>query len=109
MVFGAEPEHDWCYYYQKATLARQRGNWDEIISLHEEASRKGLAPQDLIEWLPFLQAYANAGDIDHLIELAPIVSSDPFIAQQACRSLGGMQNQTEQVFDVINSQYCDGQ
>ena len=26
-IFGAEPEHGWCYYYQKASLARQNGDW----------------------------------------------------------------------------------
>jgi len=106
IVFGPEPEHDWCYYYQKATLARQRGDWDEILTLGENASSKDLAPVDLIEWMPFLQAYARAGDIDRLVELAPVVSSDPYIAQQACRNLGGIQDLAQSVLDVIDSQYC---
>ncbi|MBN1454255.1 MAG: hypothetical protein JW963_24770 [Anaerolineales bacterium] len=107
IVFGPEPEHDWCYYYQKATLARQRGDWDEILTLGEDASSKGLAPVDLIEWMPFLQAYARVGDIDRLVELAPVVSSDPYIAQQACKYLGQVPDLAEPVFDVIDSQYCN--
>ena len=107
IVFGPEPEHDWCYYYQKATLARQRGDWDAILSLGEEASRKDLAPLDLIEWMPFLQAYAITGDIHHLVELAPVIASNPFITLQACQNLGRLQNLTASVLDVIDAQYCD--
>jgi hypothetical protein len=107
IVFGQEPEHDWCYYYQKATLSRQRGDWDEVLILGEDALNKGLAPVDLIEWLPFLQAYARAGDIDRLVELAPIVSSDPYIVQQACRGFGEISDLAKPVFDVIDLQYCN--
>jgi len=106
IVFGLEPEHDWCYYYQKATLARQRADWDEVLTLGEDVSNKNFAPVDLIEWMPFLQAYARAGDIDRLVELAPVVSSDPYIAEQACRSLGEIKELAKSVFDVIDSQYC---
>ena len=30
-IFGAEPPHDWCYYYQKASLARQLGDWAQVV------------------------------------------------------------------------------
>ncbi len=29
-VYGPEPEHGFCYYYQKADLARQFGAWDKV-------------------------------------------------------------------------------
>ena len=88
-------------------MARQCADWDEIISIREEASRKGIAPQDLIEWVPFLQAYARAGDQCHLVELAPIISADPYVAQQVCRSIGETPELVEPVFDVIDAQYCN--
>jgi hypothetical protein len=106
LVFGPEPEHDWCYFYQKASLARQREAWDEIQSIGDEVLNKNLAPGDLIEWMPFLQAYAQQGDIEHLQELAPKVVSDPYVAQQACQILGSLHNVTQPVFDTINAQYC---
>jgi hypothetical protein len=107
-VFGPEPRRNWCYYYQKASLARQRGDWVEIILLGEETSDKGLAPLDPIEWMPFLQAYAITGDIDRLIEFGPAISSDPYLAGQACRIMSGMENLSEQVLDAVNSLFCDG-
>ncbi|NMC79412.1 MAG: hypothetical protein GYA59_08635, partial [Chloroflexi bacterium] len=37
-IFGPEPSHDtWCYYYQKASLARQEGDWEEVVRLGDEA------------------------------------------------------------------------
>ena len=106
IVFGPEPEHNWCYFYQKASLARQREAWDEVQSLGDEVLAKNLVPGDLIEWMPFLQAYAQQGNVERLDELAPNVVTDPYVAQQACRILGGLPNLTQRVFDVIDSQYC---
>jgi len=106
IVFGPEPEHDWCYFYQKASLARQRQTWDEIRLLGDEVLNKNLAPNDSIEWMPFLQAYAQLGNIDELEAMAPQVKSDPFTAQQACRILGDMHNLSQQVIDVIDLYYC---
>jgi len=32
-IFGREPEHGWCYYFEKAELARQKENWTEVARL----------------------------------------------------------------------------
>ena len=87
VIFGEEPTHDWCYYYQKADLARQRGDWDEIIRLGEEASRLNLQPYDSIEWMPFIEAYAYSGEKDHAQELARIVSNNPYYRQLVCEEI----------------------
>lgn len=106
VVFGPEPPHDWCYYYEKADLARQRGDWDEVLKLGSEASTKGFAPKDSIEWMPFLQAYAQTADIERLTELATIVTSDPYIAQQACQIASSVPNLSTQVTETFSALYC---
>jgi len=60
-IFGAEPEHKWCYYYQKASLARQTGNWAEVVKLYEQAVALHLDPIDTSEFFPFIEAYVNLG------------------------------------------------
>jgi hypothetical protein len=60
-IFGAEPERSWCYYYQKASLARQIGNWEEIGRLYDEARAKNLKPGDRSEWIPFFEGLVNLG------------------------------------------------
>lgn len=106
IVFGSEPPHDWCYYYQKADLARQRGEWSQVLDMGGQARGQGLEPRDLIEWMPFLQAYAQTGDVERLMELASVVRADTYVSLQACRILGNMPGIPTSVADVIDSQYC---
>jgi hypothetical protein len=108
LVFGPEPPHDWCYYYEKADLARQHGNWEEVIRLGNEAMQNELAPQDDIEWIPFLQAYARAGEADRLDKIRRLMRhADPFVIQQACKKLGGLPGLSNEVREVVHS-FCMG-
>ena len=59
--FNQEPAHAWCYYYEKAELARQVRDWNQVIALGLEAEQKGLAPRDALERLPFIEADARTG------------------------------------------------
>jgi len=61
-VFGDELDHIWCFYFQKADLARQFGNWQEIARLGDEASQKGYKTDHYREALPFIEAYAHTGN-----------------------------------------------
>lgn len=54
---GAEPEHGWCYYFQKADLARQLGDWETAAKFGDQAAKHGLAPYDPSEYLPIIEAY----------------------------------------------------
>lgn len=60
-VFGDEPQHEWCFYYQKINLALQEGNWAQAVELAEEAISRDFRPNETAEWLPVLFAYANNG------------------------------------------------
>ncbi len=70
-VLGPEPEHGWCYYFEKADLARQTDQWPELQALAEEVERLGLAPGDreADEWSPFITGYAQNGDWQSAVEL----------------------------------------
>ena len=61
-IFGPEPPHTWCFYYQKADLARQLENWDQIVSLWTEASQQGYKPANGVEYLPFIEGFAHMDD-----------------------------------------------
>lgn len=63
-IFGPEPDRGWCYYYQKASLARQRGDWEEVARLYEEARQLNLDTDDKSEMIPFLEAFVNLGRYD---------------------------------------------
>ena len=56
LIFGKEPKHDWCYFFQKADLARQKQEWAKVISLMDEAFTSGLDARYSLEYLPLLEA-----------------------------------------------------
>jgi hypothetical protein len=67
-VFGAELDHTWCYYFEKADLARQMGDWDQIVTLGDEARKKGFETDHFREVKPFVEAYSLTGDWDSAVE-----------------------------------------
>jgi hypothetical protein len=84
---GSEPEHGWCFYYQKMNLARQRGNWDEVAQLADETVKLGLAPNDVSEWMPILEAYATLGHEKKARRLSTIIRSDEVARFYLCREM----------------------
>jgi hypothetical protein len=57
-------ENSWCYYYQKAELARQEGDWEKIVQLAKEAFREERKLDSTYELLPFIEGYIRAGKIE---------------------------------------------
>ena len=112
-IFGPEPVHAWCYYYQKAELALQEKNWDEIVRLGDVVSRLDLSPNDRIEWTPFLQAYAVKGDVNTFKATAAKIDKLPFVRREACHALLAMQQVgvgfTLQIQSLVENEVCRGQ
>jgi hypothetical protein len=69
-IYGPEPVHGWCYYFQKADLARQLGDWKTVTHLGDEAFGLGDYPNDPVERFVFIEAYAHAGDWERAVELS---------------------------------------
>ena len=63
-IFGSEPTHGWCYYYQKASLARQTGDWQEIGQLYDQTLASKLETNDKSELIPFFEALVNLGRVE---------------------------------------------
>ncbi len=85
-IFGREPEHGWCYYYQKMSLARQMGDWQVVAQLADEAQALDLRPDDYSEWVPALQAYASLGEGKKARQAAAIIKSDRNTRFFLCRA-----------------------
>jgi hypothetical protein len=75
-VFGTEPSHGWCYFYQKMDLARQMGDWEQVVKLGDQAWELDLRPAEVSEWFPLLEAYVNLGDIDNARGIARFIRDD---------------------------------
>lgn len=83
-IFGKEPPHTWCYYYQKASYYRQKGDWLEVIRLGEEVTQKNLTPQDVYEWLPFFVAYVMSNQSEKAAIMAQRIRSDRTLTALLC-------------------------
>ena len=68
-VLGLEPQHTWCYYFEKADLARQEGDWTMVAEIGDQAFVASYQPDDASEYLPFIEGYARTGRWEEAREL----------------------------------------
>lgn len=94
-IFGKEPEHGWCYYYQKASLARQTGDWESITELYNTAMVAGLAPNDASEYFVFIEGLVNT---DNILDAEAIaneqIKSNTALKYSLCKSLSAASDYT---------------
>lgn len=83
--FFAEPEHGWCYYFAKAELAQQQGDYERVVSLGNKAMQLNLSPEDLREWLVFIEGYILTGDFETAKKLSDsILREDTRLRKGVC-------------------------
>jgi hypothetical protein len=69
-IYGSEPEHGWCYYFERADLARQQKDWQEVVRLAGIAFALDDHPNDPVERFIFIEGYAHMGDWSRAEELS---------------------------------------
>ena len=83
-IFGTEPEHGWCYYFQRASLDAQRQDWDSVVRHADQVLGAGTKPIDLSEWLPFLKGLVMVGRDDDAKQMALWVRHNETIRHRQC-------------------------
>ncbi len=79
----------WCYFFEKADLARQVGNWEYVMNLWQELKRLSLSPGDLTEYSPFIEAMGFSGEIEEAGILSNYVNEKkPSLTQRVMSNLG---------------------
>jgi hypothetical protein len=113
LPFLSEPEHKWCYYFAKAELARQQGQWDQVIALMDEARSLGYEPENLFEWLTYIEAQALTGNIQVAERLSSdILKQDKGIQRGMCETWkqvqsAGVGSETEtRVAQILSTFEC---
>jgi len=57
-IFTDENPNNFCYFYQKASLAAENNKWEEVIDLWTTSLRENQKPRYALERLPFIQGLA---------------------------------------------------
>ena len=103
-LFGPESgRHNWCWYYEKADLERQRKNWEAAAALGDTAFGLDDHPNDPMERIPFIEAYAHTGRWnDALLQTREAMTVTPLMNDPLCalwqrisRETGDIPMQTE--------------
>lgn len=86
-LYAPEPEHRWCYYFEKADLARQVDDWEQVVELGDQAFRLDDSPNDPVERFVFIEGYAHMGDWEQAIELSKVSYrvSKEYVGPLLCR------------------------
>lgn len=69
-VYGEEPAHGWCYYFERADLARQLKDWEQVAELGNTAFTLDDYPNDPVERFVFIEGYAHVREWEKARELS---------------------------------------
>jgi len=96
-VFGPEPRRGWCYYFEQADLARQQGDWEQVVRLAEIAFALDDYPNDPTERFVFIEGYAHVGNWERAKQLSVEAwrVSKEYMAPMLCRLWERIAAQTE--------------
>ena len=113
-----EPLHNWCYYFEKADLARQLGDWKQVAKIGDQAFAIPYHADDLSEYLPFIEAYARLGRWKDAHDLTLTTSSSmPLLTPELCSlwtrlqsdaSMSAVQNASDQISKELSDLQCFG-
>lgn len=68
-LFSTGNESSWCYYFEKADLARQFEDWEQVAALGDAAFNLDDSPNHASERVPFIEGYAHLGRWERALEL----------------------------------------
>lgn len=71
-IFGPEPAHAWCYYFEKAELYAQLNEWERVVEMADRALKinKHFTEKNVSELIPFIMGYAHTEDWEKAVELS---------------------------------------
>ena len=79
-----------------------------MLVLGNEVFHSGFVAQDSIEWMPFLKAYALAGDIESLQKINRYMKkADPFVFHQVCQALRALNDLPIESKESIDIYFCE--
>jgi len=94
-LFTKPPVQNWCYFFEKADLARQSKDWEKVIKLGSEAYEQNLTPRNPSEWLPFIEAYTRTDDFQKAKSLIDTSITDKKYLSGICYTMKRISKDTQ--------------
>lgn len=111
--FGKENTDQWCYYFEKADLARQQSQWQSVIDLFAQADAKGFKPLNAYEWVPLIEAYVSTDQVQKASDITNTLKlSDETTKGIACNTWQNLAaantaaSQTDSIAAVLSNLQC---
>jgi hypothetical protein len=95
-IYGPEPAHGWCYYFERADLARQLEDWPRVAALGDTAFGLDDYPNDPLERFVFIEGYAHTGDWSRArdLSLTSFKVAPEYVGPLLCRLWDRLARQT---------------
>jgi len=106
IVFGPEPGRTWCYYYETASLALQKGDYRTVLNLKKQAEKQGFSASDPVEWMPFLEAAILQQEPQEVLEMARLVKKSTTLQEQACQNFSGLPGIDPEMEKMVRQTFC---
>jgi hypothetical protein len=106
IIFGPEPEHTWCYFYQQAEIARSQENWEAIREIGDQVQNLDFSPNNKLEWVPFIEGMIRTAEWERAQDITISgFNSNPQMADTYC--LLWQDLVTEVGFDEAAEEFVD--
>lgn len=93
--FPQSESKSWCYYFEKADLARQLGDWKQVETLWDQAFNQSLSAIDVSEYYPFIEGLGMNGELSKAIDLSRMmVEQKPSLYKGLCQIWGRIESET---------------
>jgi hypothetical protein len=89
-IYQPEPPHGWCYYFERAELAAQFGDWASVSTLADAGLALEDHPNDPVERFVTIRGYAHTGQWEKALEqtAAAYRVSKVYVGPLLCRLWG---------------------
>ncbi len=100
----SDKQPNWCYYFEKADLARQLGDWASFADIGGKAFSVGEHAGNAAEFFPFIEGYAHIDNWERAIQLTDeVIQISEQYARMTCALWERIESETTDSVEKMNA------
>jgi len=111
-LFSLQESDNWCLFFQDAELAAQKGNWQQVAEIGDQALAGEDRAKELTEYFVFIEGYLRTGQLSQAFTISELLNEQTQGAfdERTCRLWQVVQEDNPHYFDDnIDAQSMIGQ